>query len=478
MVLASHPVCGPVFTYRRHRFLLIAAPGARSHSREVFLSHDSIVITGLGAVTPYGTGVPAMLGGLYAGVPTAQSITKFDTTGFPTRFACEVRDPEITEYLPAKLIPQLDPFARYAVIAAGEALRDAGLLPQDTAWTARKPTPVQGVDPDRFGSIISSSVGGIEEMSEQHRRLLADGPQAVRPFFSIAMPLNMAAAQSAIRYGLRGPSFAPVSACASGADALGLAIDLIRSGRADAVLAGGAEAAITPLVLAGFGIAGALSTRNDEPERASRPFDIDRDGFVIGEGAGVLVLERASHAAARGARIYAELAGYGVGNDAYHPSAPAPEGVGAVRAIAAALADARCEATEVAHINAHATSTPINDRSEAMAIRTAYGAAAQRIPIAATKSALGHLVGASGAVEAIATVAAMTLGSIPPILNLEKVDPDCELDLVTERPRAADIPIATSHSFGFGGHNSVLVFRSVADARTPSVRPTPEMSPS
>lgn len=414
---------------------------------------EQVVVTGVGAVTPYGVGVAPLIEGLLAGKPTAGPITRFDASAYPVRFACEVPGFDPREHLPRKIIRQLDPFTQYAMVAAGEALGDAGLLGGDDL--------VGGVDPTRIGTLISSSAGGVTELTEQHARLLSDGPSRVRPFFTVAMPLNMGSARVAIRYGLRGPSFAVVSACASATDALGVALDLIRAGRADVVVAGGAEATVNPLIMAAFGMAGALSTRNDEPERASRPFDRDRDGFVKGEGAGVLVLERAGHAAARGARALVELAGYGASNDAYHPTAPHPDGDGAVRAVIAALADAAVSPGEVAHINAHGTSTPINDRTEAAAIRTAYGPYADRIAVTSTKSAIGHLVGAAGAVEAIATIAAMRSGLVAPTLNVDNPDPACALDLVTEKPRQLDIPVACSHSFGFGGHNAVLVFRAI-----------------
>jgi beta-ketoacyl-acyl-carrier-protein synthase II len=397
--------------------------------------------------------VAPFVDGLLAGKSTAGPITRFDTSGYPARIACEVPDFEPAEHLPKKIIRQLDPFTQYAMVAAEEALRQAQLLEPAA-------DSLSGADPTRVATLIASSAGGVQELTEQHTRLLNAGPGRVRPFFTIAMPLNMASARVAIRHGLRGASFAIVSACASAGDAIGVGLDLIRAGRADIVLAGGAEATINPLIMAAFGMAGALSTRNDEPERASRPFDRDRDGFVKGEGAGVLVLERATHAAARGVEPLAELAGYASTNDAYHPNAPRPDAEGAVRAIQVALADAGATPAEVSHINAHGTSTPANDRIEATAIRTAYGSDADRIAVTSTKSAIGHLVGAAGAVEAIATIEAMRASLVPPTLNLDHLDPDCPLDVVTGTPRRLDIPLACSHSFGFGGHNAVLVFRA------------------
>jgi 3-oxoacyl-[acyl-carrier-protein] synthase II len=276
------------------------------------------------------------------------------------------------------------------------------------------------------------------------------------------MPSDMASGQTAIRHGLRGPSFAVLSACASAADAIGVGLDLIRAGRADVIVTGGAEATLIPVCVAAFGNAGALSRRNDEPERASRPFDVDRDGFVMGEGAGVVILERAAHAAARGAEVLAELAGYGVTDDAYHATRPHPDGEGASRALAAALADADAAPSDVTHVNAHGTSTPANDRSESKAIRSVLGAHTDQVAVTSTKSAVGHMLGAAGAVEAIATIAAIRQQRVPPSLNLDRQDPECALDVVTGKPRDAQIEVACSNSFGFGGHNAVLVFRATA----------------
>jgi 3-oxoacyl-[acyl-carrier-protein] synthase II len=306
--------------------------------------------------------------------------------------------------------------------------------------------------------MIASGIGGMTEMTDQYERLLTGGPGKVRPYLAIALPLNMGGGQVAIRHGLQGPSFSVVSACASGSDALGAALDMIRAGRADVVLAGGAEAAVNPLTIAGFGAAGALSRRNGEPQRASRPFDADRDGFICGEGAGVLVLERASHAEARGATVLAELAGYGLTNDAFHPTQPSTEGTGASRALTLALADAGIEPGEVDHVNAHGTSTPPNDLAESRALRRVFGAHTDEIAVTSTKSAIGHLLGAAGGVEAVATVMAMTEGVIPATLNLERQDPEIDLDIVAGEPRKAGIGVAISESFGFGGHNAVLVF--------------------
>ncbi|MGH8907502.1 MAG: beta-ketoacyl-ACP synthase II [Egibacteraceae bacterium] len=418
---------------------------------------DAVVVTGLGAVTPYGIGVAAFWDGLLAGRGTARRITRFDPTGYLTQIACEVPDFDPYAFLPRKLVRQVDPFAQFALIAAEEALTHAGLLAPGGSGNGMR-LPVSGADPERIGALISSGIGGITEMTDQYARLLDGGPDRVRPYLSIAMPLNMAGGQVAIRHGLRGPSFSVVSACASAGDGIGAALDLIRAGRADVVLAGGAEAAVNPLTMAGFGAAGALSRRNDEPERASRPFDVDRDGFVTGEGAAVLVLERASHAAARGAVALAELAGYGVSNDAHHATQPSPGGAGAARALRLALRDAGRAPEDVDHCNAHGTSTPPNDAAEAAAMRAVFGAHTDRIAVTSTKSAVGHLLGAAGAVEAVATVMALVEGAVPPSLNLDRQDPACDLDVVRGAARALGARVAVSNSFGFGGHNAVLVF--------------------
>lgn len=414
-----------------------------------------VVVTGLGAVTPYGVGAPALWDGLLAGRQTARRITRFDPDRHAVRFACEVPGFDAAARLPRRLVQQTDPFTRFALVAGAEALVQAGLVGVNDERGLRM--PVTGVDPERIATVVASGSGGLSELATQHDRLSGGGPARVRPYLPVAVPVNMAGAQLALRHGLRGPSFAVVSACASGTDALGIAGDLIRSGRADVAVAGGAEAAITPLQIAGFAAAGALSRRNDDPTRASRPFDSDRDGFVCGEGAGVLVLERADHAAARGARPLAILAGYGATNDAYHAAAPRRDGQGAARALRLALADAGCALGDVDHVNAHGTSTPANDAAEAAALRAVFGGFADHLPVTSTKSAIGHLLGAAGAVEAVATVAAMRAGTVPASQNLDDRDPACDLDVVHGSPRVTAIEVALSSSFGFGGHNAVIV---------------------
>ena len=420
------------------------------------MSPAHVAITGLGAVSPHGVGTDALWNGLLAGRSCAAPITRFDASGHRVRFACEVPG-DLSDRLPRRLQRQTDPFARYALIAAEEALVDAGLLTPDPRAVRQ---PVEGVDADRVAVVIASGAGGIDEITTQHQRLLADGPDRVRPYLSIAMPLNMAAGQVAMRHGLRGPASAVVSACASAADAIGTGLDLLRAGRADMAVVGGTEAAINPLLLAGFDAAGAMSRRNNDPATASRPFDVDRDGFVAGEGAAVLVLETAEHAAARGAAPIAWLAGYGASNDALDPSSPAPDGEGAVRAMRLALTDAGLEPKDIDHVNAHATSTPVGDLAEATAMATVFGD--HRPAVTAPKSSFGHLMGAAGAIEAVVTVQALHHGVVPATLNTVHQDPACMVDLVLGHPREGVLRAAMSSSFGFGGHNAVLVLTSAA----------------
>lgn len=408
-----------------------------------------VVVTGMGAVTPLGAGVETLWQGLLAGRPTAGRITAFDPTGFPVTFACEVPDGVGVPPLPRRALRQTDRFSRFALTAAEEALRQADLLDADGA--------LHGADPVRVAVVVASSIGGIRTMTTQHERLVIDGPDRVSPYLAVAMPLNLGGGQVAIRHGLRGHVVSPVSACASAADALLLARDLLLLDRADVVVAGGAEASIDPLTMAGFGAAGALSRRNDDPPHASRPFDVARDGFVMGEGAGILVLERAAHAHDRGAAVLAGLVGAGATNDAHHPSAPSPTAEGATRAIAQALRDADLSPADVGHVNAHGTSTPANDRAEALALHQALGPVADEVPVTSIKSTIGHLLGAAGAVEAIAAVEALRTGAVPPTSNLVDQDDACPVRVVTGAagPVAAGTT-ALSNSFGFGGHNVVL----------------------
>jgi len=413
---------------------------ARAHERR------RVVVTGLGAVTPLGVDAPSSWEAALAGRSGVGPVTRFAPAAQPVRIAAEVRAPLDTSGIPPKDLRRLDRFVLLAALAAGEALRDAEL-----ACDA-------GAPDDRFGVAIGSGIGGVGTLLENHRQLLA-GERRLSPFFIPMTIANMAAGFVAIRHGLRGPNLCTTTACASGAHAIGEAARLIERGDADAMLAGGSEAVVNELVVAGFAALRALSTRNDEPERASRPFDLERDGFVVGEGAAVLVLEALDHARARGARPRAELAGYAAAADAGHIAAPDESGEGAARCMRAALADARVAPGELGYVNAHATATPAGDLAEARAIRRVLGPAAELVPVSATKSMTGHLLGAAGAVEALFCVRALETGWLPPTTNLDRPDPECALDHVAHKARHAPARVALSNSFGFGGTNATLVLR-------------------
>jgi 3-oxoacyl-[acyl-carrier-protein] synthase II len=344
---------------------------------------------------------------------------------------------------------RMDRFTQFAVVAAHEAVRNSEL-------------DLETIDRNRVGVVVGSGIGGMETFEEQHANLLQKGPHRVSPFFIPMMIIDMAAGQVSIQLGLKGPNFATVSACASGAHAVGEALRLIRAGDADVMIAGGSEATITPMAVAGFSSARALSTRNDDPTRASRPFDADRDGFVIGEGAALVVLEAEEHARRRGARPIAELAGYGASGDAYHMTAPCVDGEGAARAMKRALDDARLSPSDVQHINAHGTSTPAGDPAEVAAIKSVFCGHASRLMVSSTKSMTGHLLGAAGGLEAVATAMAVARGIVPPTINLERQDPTCDLDFVPNQARTHRVTAALSNSFGFGGHNVTLAVRAVA----------------
>jgi 3-oxoacyl-[acyl-carrier-protein] synthase II len=405
-----------------------------------------IVVTGLGAVTPLGGDVPSTWEGALAGRSGVGPVTRFDAGARPVRIAAEVRAPLDPSGIPPKDLRRLDRCVWLAAVAAREALRDAGLGGEGEAPR------------DRFGVAIGSGIGGIGTLLENHRQLLA-GERRLSPFFIPMTIANMAAGWVAIRHGLRGPNLCFATACSSGAHAIGEAARMIERGDADVMLAGGSEAAVNELVMEGFSALRALSTRNDEPERASRPFDAERDGFVLGEGAALLVLEALDHARARGARTRAELAGYAAGADAGHIAAPDESGEGAARCMAAALDDAGIVAASLGYVNAHATATPAGDRAEARAIRTVLGPAAELVPVSSTKSMTGHLLGASGALEALFCVRALETGWLPPTTNLEHPDPECALDHVAHKARHAPPRAALSNSFGFGGTNATLVLR-------------------
>jgi len=405
----------------------------------------TVVVTGLGVVTPIGVGTERFWEGLVTGRSGAGPIAGFDASDLPVRIACEVSDFDPVDFISAKEVSRTDRFTHLALAASALAEEEAGLM--GTAF-----------DPERTGAIIGSGIGGLQTIVDEHDALLAGGPRRVSPFMVPKLMPNGAAGQIAMRFGLHGPVYSVSSACASGAHAIGEAARQIRSGVADVMLAGGTEAAITPLAVAAFARMGALSKRNDDPTAASRPFDAGRDGFVFGEGAGILVLESAESAAERGASVLAVLSGYGASCDAAHVTQPDPEGRGAEQAMRVALADAGVEPADVDYINAHGTSTPLNDRIETIAIKNALGVEAKRIPITSTKSQTGHLLGAAGAVEAAASILVLREGVIPATINLSAPDDDCDLDYVSDGPREAKMKVALSNSFGFGGQNASLVF--------------------
>jgi 3-oxoacyl-[acyl-carrier-protein] synthase II len=401
----------------------------------------------VGAVSPLGLTVAETWDGLLAGRSGAGTITRFEPEGFETQIACEVKDFDAGNYLDRKEARRMDRYTHLGIAASREAMSDAKLS-IGTGCAVE------------IGVVVGTGVGGIETLCQQHRVMLDRGPSRVSPFLTTMMAANMAAGHISICLGLTGPTYGMVSACASGAHALGEAFETIRRGRVPIMLAGGAEAPVVPLALATFNSMRALSVRNDAPTKASRPFDAERDGFVIGEGAGMLVLEEAEHAKARGARIYGELVGYGATSDAFHITAPAEGGSGAAQAMAIALEEAGLAVGDVDYINAHGTSTMLNDRAETQAIKQLFGQRAYQVPISSTKSMTGHLLGAAGAVEAIVCVMAIHDGLVPPTINQEVPDPECDLDFVPNVSRRADVHVALSNSLGFGGHNATLVFRS------------------
>jgi 3-oxoacyl-[acyl-carrier-protein] synthase II len=405
-----------------------------------------VVVTGLGAVTPLGNTVEEFWTALQQGRSGIGPVTKFDASSYATRIAGEVRGFDPLAYFDKKEARRLDPFLQYALAGAVMAVADAGL-------------DVGAVDATRFGVLVGSGIGGITTLLETQKVLAARGADRVSPFFIPMLIINMASGLISMRFGAKGPNSSVVTACATGNHALGDAARLIQHGQADVMIAGGTEAIIVDLCFAGFCAMKAMSTRNDEPARASRPFDLARDGFVCGEGAGIMVLESLEHAARRDARVYAEVVGYAMTSDAHHLTAPDPEGDGAARAMALALRDAGVGPADVQYINAHGTSTPYNDKFETMAIKRVFGDHARQLAVSSTKSMTGHLLGAAGGVEAIATVLAAHHGIVPPTINYETPDPDCDLDYVPNQARKQEIEIALSNAFGFGGTNATLAFR-------------------
>jgi len=407
-----------------------------------------VVVTGLGAISPVGIGVPDTWKSLLAGKSGAGPIRQFDPEGHRTRIACEVSDFVVGDHLDPKEAKRMDRFTQFAMVAAAEAVAQAR-LPKENR--------------DRIGVVIGSGIGGMWIYEDQHNVLREKGARRVSPLFIPMMIGDMAAGLVSIAHDLRGPNYCTVSACASGAHAIGDATLLISNGFADAMVCGGTEATITPMAVAGFANMKATSTRNDEPELASRPFDKGRDGFVIGEGAGIVILESLEHAQQRGVKILAEIKGFGLTGDAYHMTAPHPEGEGAVRAMRGALEMAKMKPGDIGYINAHGTSTPLNDKGEVAAVKKVFGEAAYQLRMGSTKSMTGHLLGAAGGLETVISVMALQDGDIPPTINLTDPDPDCDLDHVANTAARADLKAVLSNSFGFGGHNVSLIVGRVDD---------------
>jgi 3-oxoacyl-[acyl-carrier-protein] synthase II len=406
-----------------------------------------VFITGVGAITPVGNSAKEFWNSIVAGISGIGEITKFDTSEFPVKIGAEVKGFDGTKYFSPKEIRRKDLFIQYAVAAAEEAIKDSKI-------------DVEKEDPSRIGVIVGSGIGGIETW-EREFRILAQSPRRVSPFFIPMMIINSASAEISIRFKLKGPNFGVVSACATGAHAIGEAYRVIKYGDADIVITGGSESAITPLSVAGFANMKALSTKNDEPQKASRPFDLKRDGFVIGEGVGIIILEEAEHALKRGAKIYCELAGYGMTGDAYHITAPDPSADETARVMELALQESGLPPEEIDYINAHGTSTPLNDKIETKAIKRVFKDHAYNLSISSTKSMIGHLLGAAGAVELIATAFSIKYNIIHPTINLEHPDPECDLDYTPNKMREREVRAAISNSFGFGGHNTAIVLKKL-----------------
>ena len=405
-----------------------------------------VVVTGLGLVTPVGNSVQATWDALMRGESGADYITKFDAGAFSTRFACEVKNFNAEDFLEKKEARRMGAFTHFAIAASDEAIKHSGLKIDES-------------NDEMVGTIISSGIGDFWAIEREHEKLLSSGPGRVSPFFIVSAIVNLAAGNVSIRHGAKGPNSATATACSAGAHAIGDSFRLIERGDADAMICGGAESAITPMSVAGFASMRALSTRNDEPKRASRPFDAERDGFVIGEGAGILILEELEFAKARGAKIYAEVVGYGMSGDAFHVSAPDESGSGAIRVMSRAIKDAGIEPEQIGYINAHGTSTPYNDKFETLAIKKTFGEHAYKLAVSSTKSMTGHALGAAGGIEAVISVLAMNNNTLPPTVNYENPDPDCDLDYVPNKPRHAEVEYVLSNSFGFGGTNACLIFK-------------------
>ncbi len=406
-----------------------------------------VVVTGLGLVSPLGTGVQSNWEALCAGRSGIGPITKFDVSAFPTQIAGEIKDFRSEDFMDKQQIRRFDIFIHYAMASARMAMDESGLK-------------INSSNKNRVGCVTGSGLGGLTMLENSHKILLEKGPRRLSPFFIPGIIANMVPGQIAIEFGVKGPNISIETACASGSHAVGEAFKMIRDGTSDAMITGGAEAVITPLGLGGFCSMRALSTRNHEPEKASRPFDLDRDGFVMGEGAGILILEELNQALERGATIYAEVGGYGLSGDAYHITAPEPDGGGAISCMTMALEDAGLKPENIDYINAHGTSTKLNDISENKAIKDVFGEHAHKLAISSTKSMTGHLLGAAGGVETIYTVLTIKHETIPPTINYETPDPECDLDYVPNVAREAKVRAAMTNSFGFGGTNGCLIFKS------------------
>ncbi len=407
-----------------------------------------VVITGLGTVSSLGYNVADTFEGLVEGRSGIDTISKFDISEYACRIAGEIRDLDISAFITRKEAKKIDTFIQYALIAAVEAIADSGII-------------LTGEDLTRFGVIIGSGIGGLPMIERQHSILLEKGPRRITPFFIPSLIINLAAGHVSIKYGLKGPTSAPATACATGTHSIGDAFRIIQRNDADMMIAGGTEAVVTPMTMAGFAAMKALSTRNDEPHLASRPFDMDRDGFVLGEGCGLLVLEEYERARARGARIYAELIGYGMSSDAFHITSPSEDADGAIRVMNAALDDAGMNPEDIDLINAHGTATPAGDAIEARGITAVFGEHTPNLMVHSSKSMIGHLLGAAGGIESLILAKTIQTGRVHPTVNLENLDPVCKFDAVRGDAREADIRVALTNSFGFGGTNAALIMRKI-----------------
>ncbi len=409
-----------------------------------------VVVTGLGLVTAVGNDVPTTWTALMNGESGAADITKFDASAYASKFACEVKGFDALSFLDKKEARRMGAFTHFALAASDEAMKHSGLVIDDT-------------NADMVGTYISSGIGDFWAIEREHEKLLRSGPDRVSPFFIVSAIVNLASGNVSIRHGAKGPNSATATACSAGAHAIGDSFRLIERGDADAMICGGAESAITPMSVAGFASMRALSTRNDDPKHASRPFDLERDGFVIGEGAGLMILEELEFAKARGANILAEIVGYGMSGDAFHVTMPDETGSGAIRVMERAIKDAGISPNDIGYINAHGTSTPYNDKFESLAIKKVFGDNAYKIPVSSTKSMTGHALGAAGGLEAVFSVKSLLENKLPPTINYKTPDPDCDLDYVPNAAREATVDYVLSNNFGFGGTNACLIFKRYTD---------------